>query len=346
MHCLSIDYQCAPARERSQFVPDRSHRARLQFGLARTGGCVLLATCHRVELYFLGSRSVAEEYFFREANISSEHFVYYEEATEHLFALAAGLKSMVVGEDEILHQIRTAYEAAREFEIGTELHEAFQYAIRCGKRVRAETGISSVACSIATLAANRVFRFIKGEGNVLLVGGSGKIGQSVLGNLQAKARLTIFATERTHAFSATQAASNVFPVPYAERYDFLDRADAVVSCTASPHVVFPFEEVSRALLTPKNRLFLDLAMPADIGEGVGGLAGVTLASIDDFRAEAEENSRRRQSLASDAHVIVMRCLTEYYARSRTKARIWDTLPDLPSRHFLSERESWEKDGKE
>ncbi len=318
LQCLSLDYTSAPARERSQFALIGRRRALFLEGRRAAGGCVLLSTCHRVELYFTGDRAQTEEAFFCAAGASSARFAYFPDGTEHLFLLAAGLLSMAAGEDEILHQLRVAYEEARGCGTDKTLNEAFQSALHCGRTVRAETGISSLACSVATLAANAVSRFLADGGTVLLVGGSGQIGNAVLANLRAKRKFTVLATERTHAFSAAQTGDGVRPVPYASRFDYLNEADAVVSCTASPHVVFPLRETAARFQTVKPRLFLDLAMPADVDEGVGELAGVTLVGIDGFRAEAEANSRRKQALLFEARAVAQRCLQAF--RQRCEAR--------------------------
>ena len=170
MQCLSLNLSRAPARERSQFAFVSSQRARLYHCFRGLGGCVLLVTCHRTELYFTCARQRAETILLRLASVKSAAFEYFPAAEEHLFLLAAGLKSMLLGEDEILGQIRDAYEEARAAGVSAGLDEVFQSAVHCGRRVRAQTKISEVACSIATLAANEAARFLPGGGNVMEIG--------------------------------------------------------------------------------------------------------------------------------------------------------------------------------
>ena len=153
----------------------------------------MLVTCNRTEFYFNRPREEAPLPF---GERDAALFRFYEglAAEEHLFRLAAGLESMLVGEDEILGQIRNCYEESRLAGAAEGLHEVFQAALACGKRVRSETAISSAACSIATLAVNEVLRMKRGEKNVLLVGATGNIGGSVLKNLLSSGDVRVTAT--------------------------------------------------------------------------------------------------------------------------------------------------------
>ena len=318
MQCLSLNLSRAPARERSQFAFVSSQRARLYHCFRGLGGCVLLVTCHRTELYFNCARQRTEEILLRLAGVKSAAFEYFPAAEEHLFLLAAGLKSMLLGEDEILGQIRDAYEEARAAGVSAGLDEVFQSAIRCGKRVRAQTKISEVACSIATLAANEAARFLPGGGNVMVVGGTGKFGASVLKNLAAHAGFTVYAAERTHGVPAS-VAGDVISFPYAARYDLLERVRVVISATASPHTVFEASRVAKSLsASPGERLFLDLAMPPDIDGGVSLLAGCTVIGIDEFSRQAKENNQKKQQAALFARAVVEECLFELLAAQASR----------------------------
>ena len=318
MKGLSMNLSRAPARERSQFAFASAQRARLYAEFRLLGGCVLLVTCHRTELYFTCARERAENCLLELAHAERAAFEYFPAAEEHLFLLAAGLESMLLGEDEILGQIRDAYEEARAAGVSTGLDEVFQSAVHCGRRVRAETKISAVACSIATLAANEAARFLPGGGNVMVVGGTGKFGASVLKNLAAHAGLTVYAAERTHGVPAS-VAGEVIPFPYTARYDLLERVRVVISATASPHTVFEAPRVAKSLQAfPGERLFLDLAMPPDIDGGVSLLAGCTVIGIDEFSRQAKENNQRKQQAALFARAVVEECLFELFAAQASR----------------------------
>lgn len=311
MKCLSLDHHKAGVAVRRRFAFSSAQRAALEAAFA--GGGVALVTCHRTELYFNGEREEAE----RVLSCGGAPFLYYEEgeAERHLFRLAAGLCSMLVGEDEILGQLRGAYEAARLSGHTRGLDAAFQAALACGKRVRSETKISSYACSLATLAADAVFRCKDGEKRALLVGGTGKIGAALLKNLLAGGVRVTATFRRRGAFAAAEGAAGV---PYEARYACVAEADAVLSCTASPHTVFEAEKLAPYCADGKKRLFIDLALPPDIDERVGAWENCTLLGIDGFAAAAAENNRKKAAAAVQAEDIVSACLAEYFAAECAK----------------------------
>lgn len=315
MKCLSLDHKKADVAIRRRVAFSSVQRAEIMKSLPQ--GAIALVTCNRTELYYRGNREdgeVALQAFARDCP-----FVFYdeEEAEKHLFRLAAGLCSMLVGEDEILGQIRDAYGEARSLGSSRGLDAAFQSALSCGKRVREQTKISSFACSLATLAANEVFRFKPEGARVLLVGATGKIGSSVLKNLLA-CGACVTATSRRHGRRAEAAGAAA--APYEMRYDLLKEADAVISCTASRHTVFALEKTAEACKDGKNRLFIDLSVPPDIDEGVGSLAGCRLLGIDGFRAAAEENNAKKRAAAAEAESVVSVCLAEYFAGEYARRR--------------------------
>lgn len=328
MNCLSLDHHRADASLREKFAFSQRVRAELCARMKEVGGCVPIVTCNRTEVYFSCEQPVAEEFLYHYSGVRTTKFAFYagDFCLNHLFELTAGLCSMVVGEDEILGQVKGGYEFARSLSATQGLDAPFQAALACGKRVRAETGISSLACSVATLAANEVFSFREGKKRVLVVGASGKIGGSVLKNLAASEEVSLVATARTHEFSAQ--ATGAKSVPYEERYLYLDEADCIVCATSSPHVVFSAERVRTALRTRKERLFIDLALPQDIDPAVGSLPDCRLKNIDSFRAAAQENNRKKILAAAQAEQIVRECVAEYFAdeAARTYADLLGGLP--------------------
>ena len=328
-------------------------RAALRAALRPAGGCVVLVTCGRTEVYSAAPRARLESAVLAAAGLpcppaetpcapsagqgapfapagGAFPFCFYEGAAaeEHLFALAAGLRSMLAGEDEILGQVRAAYEESRAAKDAAGLGAPFQAAIACGKRVRAETAISSLACSVATLAAAEVAAF--GAERVFMIGATGKIGGAVLKNLLS-AGVLVTATARSHDFSAQ--AEGVLSVPYAERYACLRQADCVVCCTASPHLVLGLDGLKAAFADGKPRLLIDLAVPPDIDPRAGGLAGVRLIDIDGFRAAAAENNQKKREAAVRAAALAEECLLDYRAGEACR-RLADRLAAHPDREAL------------
>lgn len=326
MQCFYLDHERAGIAVREKYAFPAGVRAALCAALS-AGGCVPLVTCNRTELYFGGCAEQARRAL--SAFCDPAPFTLCGEGAERrLFLLAAGLLSMLVGEDEVLGQLRDSYEFARLRGATAGLDAAFQAALSCGKRVRAETGISSFACSVATLAANAVFSF--GAKQVLMVGATGKIGGAVLKNLLS-AGVLVTATARSHDFSAQ--AEGVLSVPYAERYACLRQADCVVCCTASPHLVLGLDGLKAAFADGKPRLLIDLAVPPDIDPRAANLAGVRLIDIDGFRAAAAENNQKKREAAVRAAALAEECLLDYRAGEACR-RLADRLAAHPDREAL------------
>lgn len=327
MQCFYLDHERAGIAVREKYAFSAGVRAALCAALS-AGGCVPLVTCNRTELYFGGAAEEARRALSAFCDPSPFTLCGGEGAERRLFLLAAGLLSMLVGEDEVLGQLRDSYEFARLRGATAGLDAAFQAALSCGKRVRAETGISSFACSVATLAANAVFSFRAKQ--VLMVGATGKIGGAVLKNLLS-AGVLVTATARSHDFSAQ--AEGVLSVPYAERYACLRQADCVVCCTASPHLVLGLDGLKAAFADGKPRLLIDLAVPPDIDPRAAELPGVRLIDIDGFRAAAAENNQKKREAAVRAAALAEECLLDYRAGDACR-RLADRLAAHPDREAL------------
>lgn len=327
MQCFYLDHERAGIAVREKYAFSAGVRAALCAALS-AGGCVPLVTCNRTELYFGGAAEEARRALSAFCDPAPFTLCGGEEAERRLFLLAAGLLSMLVGEDEVLGQLRDSYEFARLRGATAGLDAAFQAALSCGKRVRAETGISSFACSVATLAANAVFSF--GAKQALMVGATGKIGGAVLKNLLS-AGVLVTATARSHDFSAQ--AEGVLSVPYAERYACLRQADCVVCCTASPHLVLGLDGLKAAFADGKPRLLIDLAVPPDIDPRAAELPGVRLIDIDGFRAAAAENNQKKREAAVRAAALAEECLLDYRAGEACR-RLADRLAAHPDREAL------------
>lgn len=345
MNCLYLDHTAAGVDVRRRFTLTASAREELCRRFQPLGGLVPVATCGRTELYFLCPRGAAEGVFSaylaeRGEGGGASLFSFCEgaEAAVRLFRLAAGLLSMLKGEDEVLGQVRACYEQSRALGCAGGMDAVFQAALACGKRVRAETKISSLACSVATLAATAVFRFRRG-GNVLIVGATGKMGGAVLKNIAAKGGWNIAATSRSHAFGAQ--AEGFTAAKYSERYALLDGADVIVSATSSPHTVFEAGAVAAALKTEKPRLFIDLSVPPDVDAGVAAVRGCRVLGLDGFRAAAEENNGRKRSAILAAEQIAAECAERYFADrdARDFAPALAALPPAERRSLYALRKS-------
>ena len=317
MECISISHKTAGAQLRQRFafspkeaeeyvkkLADRPEKIR----------AVLLSTCNRTEIYVqgqAGSFSILEELLAEKSGTDPERIREtvrrYEgkSAIRHLFWVTCGMDSMVLGEDEILGQVRNAYQLCVACQAaGYEIHAVFQAALACAKRIKTETMISKASVSVATLAAAEVFHFRPGKKTVLLIGSSGRIGGTILKNLLGRKEIRVIATTRTHRGLYRDGSGQVQNVDYADRYAWLDQADAVISATASPHYTITAGRAKEAVRTRKERLFVDVSVPADIDAGIGKMEGCRLVSIDDFKTLARQNNEERQQAAKDAAGIL------------------------------------------
>ncbi len=317
MECISISHKTAASKEREKFyIPKEKTGDFLQKirAAAGVGQCVLLSTCNRTEIYVEG-----EENRFCELEKALEMFsgndaeqirslarrYQGKRALHHLFRVVCGMESMVLGEDEILGQVRDAYTSAKENGYtGYELNSAFQAALACAKRVKTETMISKTAVSVATLAAGEVARLPVSHKTVLLMGGSGQMGSIILKNLLSQKDVRVIATVRSHKGICQSAGAQVEHVDYRDRYAVLEEADAIISATASPHYTLTAGRVREAVGTQKERLFLDISMPPDLDAEIGKMAHCRLVALDDIKKLAEENNRRKQQAFADAEEIL------------------------------------------
>lgn len=334
MECISISYKQAPQEVR-QYFSFSEEREREILEQARARGikqCVLISTCNRTELYMGGNGEnfhQAEGLLAEAGGMKAENMMKYyhryqgKKAAVHLYQVTCGMDSMVIGEDEILGQVRNAYVLAKEEGMtGYELNTIFQGALACAKKIKTDTEISTSSVSTATLAANEVFKWDAGEGSeakktVLLIGSSGRIGGIVLKNLLSREDIRVLATTRVHNGKIREENGRVCNVPYQDRYQYLKEADAVISATLSPHYTLTGKEAKEALQgegnetqSAKKRLFLDLAVPADIDREIGKFPGCKLITMDDFEKLAEQNNEKKKQAVEDARQILWEELEE------------------------------------
>jgi glutamyl-tRNA reductase len=259
------------------------------------GEAVVLATCNRVEVYadtegFHAGVDAVSDLLSRLSGVPLEElsrhlYVHWEaQAVLHLFTVAAGLDSMVVGESQILGQLRRAYATARgDDTAGRVLHELFQRALRAGKRAHAETGIDEAGRSLVTVGLEHAASAV-GEisGCEALVVGAGSMAALTGSTLRRQGAARIVVANRTPDNARRLATSlDGDAVAIDDIEDTLVRSDIVVSCTGATGLVLDVSTVERAMKRRDNRplALLDLALPRDIDESVRELPGVTLIDL-------------------------------------------------------------------
>ena len=268
----------------------------------------ILSTCHRVELYAAASEPRRAEadlkrFWTEQRGVplwKFEPHIYYMEgrkAAEHLFAVACGIDSTIIGEPQILGQVREALRRGLDHQsMGRVLSALFRQAITCGRRARTETGVGRNAASISHAAvqlARRAFGDLRSS-RVLLVG-AGKMGELAAKNLLDKGVAGIAVVGRTPARAqqlALRCGSTVAP---GRLEDALHDCDIVITCTSAPHHVIRKEMVERAVQERAGRplLLIDIAVPRDVEPAVGKVEGVHLYNIDDLESAVTANMRER-----------------------------------------------------
>jgi glutamyl-tRNA reductase len=259
------------------------------------GEAVMLATCNRVEVYadtdgFHAGVDAVSDLLARLsgvplAELSRHLYVHWEaQAVLHLFTVAAGLDSMVIGESQILGQLRRAYATARgDDTAGRVLHELFQRALRAGKRAHAETGIDEAGRSLVTVGLEHAAAAV-GEisGRQALVVGAGSMAALSGATLRRQGAARVVVANRTLDHARRLATSlDGEAVALDDLEDALAQADIVVSCTGATGLVLDASTVERAMKVRDGRpiALLDIALPRDIEESVRELPGVTLIDL-------------------------------------------------------------------
>jgi len=289
-------------------------------------GTVVLSTCNRVEVYTTArdleeGKKALRDLVAQRLDVDDKYLdqVIYmpscQQAIEHLFRVASGLESMVLGETEILGQVRQAYNQARERGVSSGvLNTLFQKAISVGKRVRTETGLDRNAVSISYAAvekAKQVFGSLKGR--TVLVVGAGKMSGLALGYLLDNGVSTVVVSNRSYD-RAVELAEKVGgkAVRLDCLYEELEKADIVISCTAASHYVIYREDLEPCFEKRSNELLLiDIAVPRDIDPAIGGIPGVHLYDIDDLNSVVESNLMARQRAAREAEKIIAEEIEEF-----------------------------------
>lgn len=340
LFCISITHKQASVAVRRTFAFDGEEQRAFLHDAVGCGadGVVLVSTCNRVEAYVSGKKDMmnkVEQMLAKGDQKQCRTLRRYcreyhgADAVRHLFFVCAGLDSMVVGEDEILGQMREAYKHTEEEQTADfYINTVFQHAIECAKHVKTDTCLSKSSVSIATLTASEITHFSDAPKNVLLIGITGQMGGLIAKDLAGQKGIRIFATMRQHGLAGTpewktadtqvgaaiehvsmegalqSPGTNIHLIPYENRYVYLEQADAVVSATKSPHYTLTYEACRQNMHTDKARLFLDIAVPNDIDPDISLLPGAVVKGIDHFQVIAQENNAKKKAGVVQAEDII------------------------------------------
>lgn len=320
---LGINHDTAPVDLRERLNFSEGDLSETLVALSTRPGCgeaVVLSTCNRVELYVRCddldeartelTRFLSDFHGVDPAALAPHLYgLASSEAAQHLFRVAAGLDSLVVGEPQILGQVKEAYTTASEIGCtGSLLNKLFHCSFAAGKRVRSETELGEGAVSISYAAvalARKIFGSLA-DHNVLLVG-AGEMSELTAVHLKAQQVSRIVVINRT-ASQAENLAEKIGgeAIPWTEIQQVLATTDVVVTATGSPTPIITSNQVEAVMRTRRNRplFIMDIAVPRDVEASAGTIEQVFLYNIDDLQAIVSENLARRSAQITKAEVIV------------------------------------------
>lgn len=325
---LGINHKTAPValREKLAFAPEQVPEALHQLSVTlRLADAVILSTCNRTELYFSGNAEQSEQVLqwlavFHQLNLAElqQHLYLYrdQDAVEHLMRVASGLDSLVLGEPQILGQVKQAYNQARQAgAINPQFERLFQKTFAVAKDVRTETDIGANAVSVAFAAvslAKQIFGKLE-KVKVLLIG-AGETIELVAKHLTEQGAKHLSVANRTYERAEALAKQfNGQVLTLSQVPARLAEADIVISSTASTLPIVGKGMVEQALKLRKHKpMFLvDLAVPRDIEQQVSELEDAYLYTVDDLQSIVAQNLNNRQQAAEQAGVMINSAMTDF-----------------------------------
>ncbi|HVH85851.1 MAG TPA: glutamyl-tRNA reductase [Terriglobales bacterium] len=298
--------------------------------------CVVFSTCNRVEFAVCSDVTAdlhlfVRDYFLTDIADIHPHLYKYtdDEVVRHVFRVTASLDSMIVGEPQILGQVKHSYAIAKAVgSIHSNLDSLLSRALFVAKRVRTETAIGSSAVSVASVAvelAKKIFGNLRGR-NVYVVG-AGKMSELAARHLRSNGAGAIFVSNRTHE-RARQMAEKVggSAIHFDRLYESADQADIIITSTGAPHAIFRREHGELFMHRRKNRpmFFIDIAVPRDVDPAMSQVEGIFVYDIDDLQQVVESNVADRGREAQKAEALI----EEEVIRFRRRMQSLDAVPTI------------------
>jgi glutamyl-tRNA reductase len=345
---VGLNYRTAPVAVRERFWVSEPRRYEALIQLSRAEGIeelIVMATCNRTEFWLWASdvtlaansvmRLLGAEYGLKLCEWKHFYRLLDEAALLHIFRVASSLDSMVVGEPQVVSQVKQAWQLAQK--VGTTsrfLDAVLQKALTVSKRVRSETAIGNAAVSIPYAAvelARQIFGSLENK-KVLLIG-AGKMSELSARGLLNHGASSVCVINRTLEH-ATELATKLDgrAIPFEERWQHMAEADIIISSTSCPHRILSREEAE--LIVEKRRdqplVIVDIAMPRDIDSGVRNVQGVFLYDLDDLENVVDHNAAEREVAAAQAQKI-LQSEAKGFVRKLMAERVVPTIVALRSR---------------
>ncbi len=346
---LGINHNTAPIEVRERLAIPSGRLADATRSLLSAPGVregLILSTCNRVELLTVHEQGMEnnhatllrflDEYFAVPAATIRPHLYEFREseAVRHLFRVAASLDSMVIGEPQILGQVKESYTVAKEVgAVSGSLEKLLQSAFTAAKKVRSETQIGSSSVSIASVAvdlARKIFGSLAGK-QVLLVG-AGKMSELALRHLVQHGATRLLVSNRTFARAEKIAEGMRMPgvatevIPFDELYGQAHRADIVITSTGSTTQLFARSNGQQFIQKRRGKpmFFIDIAVPRDVDPGMNEVEGCFVYDIDDLQQVAQSNQADRNREAAAAEQIITAEVQKYQQR----LQVLDAVPAI------------------
>jgi glutamyl-tRNA reductase len=319
---VGLNYRTAPVAVRERFWISESRRCEALLQLSKAEGIeevIVMATCNRTEFWLLANevtlaansvmRLLGAEYGLMLCQWKHFYRLLDEAALLHIFRVASSLDSMVVGEPQIVSQVKQAWQQAQKVGVtGRYLDAVLQKALTVSKRVRSETAIGNAAVSIPYAAvelASQIFGTLENKKVLLL--GAGKMSELSARGLLNHGASSIRVINRTLEHAAELATKlGGLAIPFEERWQHMAEADIIISSTSCPHTILSREEAALMVRGRKDKalVIVDIAMPRDIDSEVREVKGVFLYDLDDLENVLDHNAGEREAAAADAQKIL------------------------------------------
>jgi glutamyl-tRNA reductase len=329
---IGVNHKTAPIELRERIaisrdeLPDATRALAAQPGVSE---CMIVSTCNRVEILAAVESPETDlttflhNHFGLDQALLAPHIYQHrdQQAVRHLFRVASSLDSMVVGEPQILGQVKEAFAAARAAgTVSGQLEHLLQSTFAAAKRVRTETQIGSNSVSIASVAvelARKIFGSLQGR-TVFLVG-AGKMSELAARHLVQQGAGAILVTNRT--LERARQLAEPFDgrvIPFEKLYETATEADIVISSTGAPHPIFRKEHGQQFMHRRRNRpmFFIDIAVPRDVDPAMNKVEGIFVYDIDDLQQVAASHIAERQTQAGDAEALIDAEVERFHQRRR------------------------------
>jgi len=327
---IGISHKTAPVEMRERFavaesrIPEALHWLT---GHSAVEEAVIISTCNRVEFVFkiradADGMDAVRKFFSSFSGVSYDEFAPYMyvhrdyDAVRHLFRVASGLDSMVIGEPQVLGQVKKAYAVAKEAgATAGALDALFARVFNVAKRVRTETRVAEAPVSVSSAAVELAERVFGGlDGKTVMIIGAGQMGELAARHLVSKGAATVLVSHHSYDH-AVQLAEELrgSAIRFPELWKAMERADIVISSTGCPHAIIHREDMEPVMAARRGRplLLVDIAVPRDIDPAVGEIPGCTVANVDDLKEIAGQSLQQRREALESAEAILAAELAQF-----------------------------------